>query len=161
MKYKAYFNFAVKEDEVVTVKNTNLAVAMFQVDGGASRMIKIDSTDDLGLVSDLKDAQNFKNIILYLSSTKDHRDMKAALDLTKIAGEEMGFIMHFVIERFSGGRMLEGLTLASVAYLNFAPQIGVDNKLVVTIELDDDSRLVQGKIKDHFMKGGLSKGKAL
>ena len=155
MKYKAYFSFDFyREDTDETpISNDDNPVQMLMVDGGTNRMINLRATDDISLVSELKQAQEFKNIILYLSSTKNHKDMKAALDLVEIANGQKEIVMTLVIERFlNNGKLIEGIQLFEMlATLKNQPRSAVDNTMMVTINLPF-AELHQGKIKNHQLK---------
>ena len=151
MKYKGYFNFEVNVEGKKTISNLNLPVSMFQVEGGASRIINVRSTDDISLISELEQARTFKNIVLYLSSTGDHRDMKAAMDLVEIG--DRGFVVRLImtVERYSGGKMLEGIALFEPAgELAFYPRNASQNTLMVTLKLPT-VEIFQGKVKNHFI----------
>lgn len=153
MKYKAYLNFQVAgDDDQNLYKNSNLPVAAFQVDGGASRIIKLKSTDDISLVSELEQARTFGNLYFYLSGTKGSKDMKAAVDLNAIAHDETTFQLLFIVERYSGGKLLEGLGLyCPNGLLKSPPSMAVDDTLLVPIDLTEGTEIYRGKIRNHNM----------
>jgi len=151
MKYKGFVNFRLIDGEQTLFRNVNVPLSSFQVGGGATRVIDLRSTDDISLVAEFKEAQTFKNLSLYLSSTRDHKDMKAALDLTALAKEGWDFILIIIIERFSNGKLLEGFKLGiRAAVLRSAPLIVGGNLLLMEVKFDD-STLFQGKVTDHFI----------
>lgn len=152
MKYKTFFSFDFYRADGGASSTENLPVAMMMVDGGASRRINFSSTDDISLISELEQARSFKNIILYLSSTKDHKDMKAAMNLTEIANAQTEFVFVVTVERFSGGKLLEGFELFEMsATLKFAPVMALNNTLMVSINLPF-AELTQGKIQKHQLE---------
>lgn len=161
MKYKAFFSFDFIRDDDTMIANENLPVAKIMVDGGTSRLINLRATDDISLISELEQARTHENIILYLSATGDHRDMKAALDLAEIARlDVMGIDLTVTIERFTdGGKMLEGIQLSEMfGKLHFPPRSAFDNTLMAHIELPN-VELKQGKIQNHRLQ--LRKAKKL
>src|SRR5687767_1865118 len=109
MKYKARFHYIVGEDEDER-KNT-VPLYAFQVDGGTNRNIRLKSTDDISITSELEQARSFKNVRLYLSPTNDHKDMQAALDLTAAAIKTLTLLTILDIGKYSGGKFIEGLWL--------------------------------------------------
>lgn len=160
MKYKAYVNFRVLDGEESLFRNTDIPLAHFQVQGGATRVVNFKSTDDIMLIGELKDAQQHKNIVLYLPPTKDHKDMKAAMDLTAIAKEGWDFVLSIVVERYSNGKLLEGFLLGiNSAVLKTHPMIVGGNLLLVEVKFED-SKLHQGKIVNHFIPNA-SKAKVI
>lgn len=154
MKYKAYFSFYFHRDEETYLANENNPVQMLQVEGGTNRMIGFAATDDISLVSEMKQAQEFKNIILYLSPTKNHQDRKAALDLMEIANLQTDFEASLTVERFNNsGKLLEGIELLdAIATLKYPPREAFKDTMMVSIELKTPS-VLQGKIKDHQVDG--------
>ena len=128
-----------------------MPVAAFQVEGGADRIINLRSTNDIGLVSELEQARSFQNIVLYLSGTKDHRDMKAAMDLTEIANNNFAVKLQLLVERYSGKKLLEGLALYDPGgQIKYPPQNAFDNTLMVHIALSE-TELFRGKVINHSM----------
>jgi len=154
MKYKGYVNFRLHDGEQILFRNIDVPLASFQVQGGTTRIVNLRSTDDISLVAEFKEAQTYKNLALYMSSTTDHKDMKAALDLTAIAKEGWDFVLIIVIERFSSGKLLDGFKLGiKEAVLKSAPMIVGGNMLLMEVKFDD-STLFQGKVAHHFIKSG-------
>lgn len=151
MKYKGYVNFRLIDGEQTLFRNIDVPLSSFQVIGGATRVINLGTTDDISLVAEFKEAQTFKNLSLYLSSARDHKEMKAALDLTALAKEGWDFILIIIVERFLGGKLLEGFKLGiREAVLKSAPLIVSDNTLLMEVKFDD-STLFQGKVTNHFI----------
>src|SRR5688500_7654710 len=106
MKYKGYINFRLIDGTQTLYRNIDVPLASFQVLGGTTRVINLKAADDSSLVAEFKEAQTYKNVALYLPSTSDHKDMKAALDLAALAKEGWDFILIIIIERFSNGKLL-------------------------------------------------------
>jgi hypothetical protein len=157
MKYKGYINFRVIDGEQALFRNIDVPLANFQVQGGATRVIDLAATDDISLVAEFKEAQSYKNLVLYLPPTRDHKNIKAALDLAAIAKEGWDFVLSIVIERFSSGKLLEGFLLGiNQAVLKTAPRIVGGNLLLMEVGFDH-SRLHQGKVTHHFIKTSESK----
>lgn len=156
MKYKAYFSFDFYRGDETFVENNGNPVRMMMVDGGTNRMVNLDATDDISLVSEMKQAAEFKNIILYLSSTKNHQDMVAALDLMEIAGLRRDFAMSLTVERFNDkGKMLEGIELLeATATLKYTPRSALKNTMMITIVLTTPL-IYQGKIQNHLVEADI------
>jgi hypothetical protein len=134
MKYKATFKYNVGWDEGER-KNT-VPIYAFQVDGGANRNIRLKSTNDISITSELEQARSFKNIRLYLSPTSDHKDMQAALDLTAAATKKLSLVMILDIQKYSGGKFIEGLWLIdSQSSIKTEPYKTPGNYLCVEIDL--------------------------
>lgn len=108
MKYKASLTYLVGGGDE---RRNKVPVYAFQVDGGANRNIRLKSTDDISITSELEQARSYKNIRLFLSPTNDHRDMQAALDLTAAATKNLPLVTILVIHKYSGGKFIEGLWL--------------------------------------------------
>lgn len=109
MKYKASFKYIVGEDGD-ELKNT-VPIYAFQVDGGANRNVRLKSTNDISIASEMEQARSFKNIRLYLSPTKDHKDMQTALDLTAAVTKKLPLLTILDIRKYSGGKFIGGLWL--------------------------------------------------
>ena len=78
MTYRAKLNYAVYEDDKELASRRLIAVDSFEVDGGAFRTIKLKSTDDISISSELEQARTYKNVNLFLPSTKDGTDVEVA-----------------------------------------------------------------------------------
>lgn len=153
MKYKAYLSFYPTAQGVESSSfNKNLPIAMMMVDGGTSWRIDFHSTDDIALFTELDQARTYKNLILYLSGTKDGRDMKAALDLMQIAEMRMYISLILTIERFSGGKTLEGAAIYEEnALVSFPPKKALKNTMMITLKLEEPI-IFQGPVKNHHIK---------
>lgn len=156
MKYKALFSYKVLDEdgEKILYKNHDLPIVKFQVGGGVDRMIDFNSTDDISLMSELKEAQTLSNIVVKLAATKDHKDMRAALELTDSFYKSLNSYIFVVVERYSNGKLLEGFLLKGYANLRFAPRIGVHNTLAAKFKFSEGAELLKGKINDHFVEKG-------
>ena len=145
MQYSANLTFtgAVSETSK-THLNQNIPVSKMAVDGGTKRMIDFSSTTDVSLVSELEQALSFKNIILYLSSTADGSDRKAAVDLISLAAGKISLSVALIIEKKSEGKLLEGFTLIEdIATQMYPPVNAFENTFMVTLKLSE-TRLYQG-----------------
>lgn len=158
MKYKAFFSFDFMRDDGTLIENENLPVAKMMVDGGTSRIIDWQTTDDLSLISELEQTRSNENIILYLSATGDHRSMKAALDLTEIARlAQKGVALTLTVERFDGKQMLEGIELSEMfGSLRFPPRNAFDKMLMARFDVPN-VELKQGKIRHHQLSKAAKK----
>jgi len=149
MRYKAYFSFKVTGSDKDYWENNLLPVLMMQVDGGAKRIIDFRSTNDISLVSELEQARSNQNMILYLSATKDHKDRKAAVDLMSIRSSLMSMKTLLTVERFSGGKMIEGISLfAGNARMELQPENAFKNTLSVWFRLNE-IQIFTGKVVSH------------
>ena len=149
MRYKAFFSFKVEVDDTNYWENDLLPVSMMQVDGGAKRIIDFRSTNDISLVSELEQARSSQNIILYLSATNDHKDRKAAVDLMNILRSYRSMKTLLTVERFSGGKMIEGISLfAGKAVMKFPPANAFKNTLSVWFKLYE-IQIFTGKVVNH------------
>lgn len=148
MKFKAYLNFFASDDDGNEIyRNSNLPVVRFQVDGGTSRIINLGSTDDFSLVSELEQARSFTNLYIHISS-----NMKAAMDLTALARDETTISLLFIIERYSGGKLLEGLGLyCPNGVLKFPPVLAGNDTLATAFDLVEGTEIYRGKIRNHYM----------
>jgi hypothetical protein len=147
MKYKSFFHFFVTDGNSNKFVNLDLTVDSFEVQGGASRVIDLKTTDDISLASEFEQARTFKNITLYLPPTSDHRDMEAALALTEIAINKSKVNVMVSVQRFEKAKMLEGLALIDQeATLKKRPQTVPPHLLMVEINLPA-GQLYRGKIQ--------------
>jgi hypothetical protein len=110
MNYKAKLSYFVAEGDAEKFVRLEIPVYAFEVDGGANRSIFVNSANDIGLTSELEQARAFKNIILNIAKGKNF-DARAVTELSEMAAKEMTLNVLFAIERYSGGKMLEGLAL--------------------------------------------------
>jgi hypothetical protein len=146
MTYQGKFNYALQEDEDLVISRLNIPVQIFEVDGGADRNIKLGSTDDIGITSELEQARTFKNLTLYLPPTKDGTDMEIALQLSGFYTRKESLRVAFTIERYSSGKMLEGLALLDGdATLKFSPYVVEKQLLAVHLNLPT-AKIYRGKL---------------
>ena len=151
MKYKAFFSFMPSEATIESARaNLHLPVTAIMVDGGTSRMIKLNSLDDISLVSELEQARTYKNLIVYLAGTKDHRDMKAALDLTAIAGNQELIKAMVTIERRQNGKLLDALAIYDRYTLSTNPVPAIGNTMMISLKMEE-AEIFQGPVKGHMI----------
>jgi hypothetical protein len=147
MKYKSFFHFFVVDGDSDKYVNLNLPIDSFEVNGGASRVIDLKTTDDLSLSSEFEQARAFKNITLYLPPTSDHTDRDAALALTDIAINKLKVNVMVSVQRYSNSKMLEGIALIDQeATLKNRPQTIPQHLLMVEINLPA-VKMYRGKIQ--------------
>jgi hypothetical protein len=107
-KWEGYFGYKAKHTDIDSVlKAEFLPVSYFGVNGGAKRIIDLTSADDLSLVSEFEQARSFKNISLYLPSTKNFE----WLDLTEISIHRLQFVMYFFTQGKIGQTITHEFTL--------------------------------------------------
>jgi hypothetical protein len=151
MTYQAKFHYGLQEGDELKVSRFDIPVQIFEVEGGADRSIKLSSTDDIGISSELEQARTFKNITVYLPSTKDGSDMEIALQLSAFYSQKESMLVSFTVERYSGGQMLEGLALLDAgATLKNSPYVTGKQLLAVHLNLPA-AKLYRGKMKGHTM----------
>src|SRR4051812_37213278 len=82
MKYKADLHIITHATtdnngkETSSAERIDIPLDSFEVDGGANRKIKLSSSDDISISSELEQARSFKNIIFYIPPTKDFLALK-------------------------------------------------------------------------------------
>lgn len=162
MNYKAYFTggySGIRDGgEEFGRGFPDVPLNFMMVYGGAKRYIDFTSTDDISITSELEQARTFKNIWLYLSSTPNGDDMKTALYLSEIyAMKKQRFYLSVTIERFEGGKALEGVCLLADAILTQPPKID-GNSLLITANLGPTIQLSRGTVTNHFV--GFNEGDA-
>lgn len=152
MQYQAKFFYHAMDSEYNDLgERYDVPVHSFEVSGGAYRFIKLSSTDDISISSELEQARALKNLTLYLPPTKDGTDMEVALELTNVALLKAPFTLALSVERYSGGKMLEGLALiAESATLKTRPWVVPLKLLMVEIKLPS-AKLYRGKIQGAKM----------
>ena len=151
MTYQAKFNYRVMEGEELATEKFGISVQIFQVTGGAQRSIKLSSTDDISISSELEQARAFKNVVLFLPPTKDGSDMEVALNLTNYFELKKTLLMSLVVERYSSGKMIEGLALLDgEATLLASPSVTEKRLLKLNINLPA-AKLFRGTIKGRSM----------
>ncbi len=130
--------------------NEDLPVSMIMVDGGTSRLINLSSADDFSLISELEQARAHKNLIIYLGGTRDHRDMKAALDLTYFGAQRIVISMILTIERRLNGKLLDGIAIYEESASCSEPIPALNKTMMINLKLED-ARLFQGAVRKHFI----------
>jgi hypothetical protein len=67
-EWGGYLNYKAKHKDIDSVlKGSFVTVNYFSVKGGAKRIIDLNATDDISMVSEFEQARSFKNIIFYLA----------------------------------------------------------------------------------------------
>lgn len=89
-----------------------IPIRSFWVEGGSNRTINLGSATDFSLTSELEQARSFKNITLIMSPTKDHADMKAAMNLTGFADRKTDFMLLLTVKKQVNKIIVEYLNLA-------------------------------------------------
>lgn len=152
--YSAWFNYKFSNSAGVK-KDLTVPIVRLKVDGGADRIIDIQSTSDISLTSELEQARSFKNLILGMPPSNNGDDMRAALDLTEAATGKTSLFVSFYLYKFTNGKSTEGFRLMSwEATIKKPPQI-VQTLLKIEIKLDgriDVERIMynQGKKPKSF-----------
>lgn len=144
MNYKAKLSYFVEGEGKTKFVHLEIPVYAFEVEGGANRSIIFDSTSDIGITSELEQARAFKNIGLWIAPGKSF-DARALTELSEMAVKEMKLNVMFGIERYSGGKMLEGLALIDRAAGVYPPQ--TVEKLVAVDFSIPSAKLYYGKIQ--------------
>lgn len=150
MKYKGYLSFKPMGSSSSVSSNEDLPVSMIMVDGGTSRLIKLSSTDDFSLISELEQARAHKNLIIYLGGTRDHRDMKAALDLTFLGTQRIFISVILTIERRLNGKLLDGIAIYEESATCSQPIPALNKTMMINLKLED-AQIFQGPVRKHFI----------
>jgi hypothetical protein len=117
-------------------RGDNIPVHSFMVDGGTSRIIKLDSTNDISIMSELEQARSFKNITLFLSPNKNGSDMQVALDLNNLYLGGKSMVTKVFVERFVNGQVVESFFFAEGhSKLKFLPYVVSKNLLTLHLNL--------------------------
>lgn len=144
MNYKAKLSYFVERDGKTKFVHLEIPVYSFEVEGGANRSIVLGSTNDISITSELEQARAFKNIMLWIAPGKGF-DARAVTELAEMAVKDMTLNLMFGIERYSDGKMLEGLALIDREAGVYAPQ--TVEKLVAVDFLIPSAKLYYGKIQ--------------
>jgi len=144
MNYKAKLSYFVEEADKTKFVHLEIPVYAFEVEGGVNRSIVIDSTNDIGITSELEQARAFKNISLWIAPGKSF-DARAVTELAEMAVKDLTLNLMFGIERYSDGKMLEGLALIDRAAGVYAPQ--TVEKMVAVDFWIPSAKLYYGKIQ--------------
>lgn len=129
----------ISEEKGESHSNEKIPVLFFQVDGGTSRMIDLKKDDDVSIISELEQSRQFKNIVLYIASTNDHRSMKLALDLADLYQNSRSFWFTLWISKFAGKKEIESLNIGSnKVMLKSQPRNGLKNTMLAELDFLDD-----------------------
>jgi hypothetical protein len=104
-QYEAYFSFVVWAGPTGhdhSHLTSNLPVESFSVAGGTNYSTGLNSIRWIDIKAQLNQASAQKNITLSLPLTKNHKDMKAALDLSDFYYDKTEFGMSLYIQVRSG-----------------------------------------------------------
>ena len=102
--YEGYFTFVVwdgADGPFYSHLTSNLPVEAFSVKGGTT-YTSFNAKQETGIKAQLEKASVQKNITLYLPLKKNHKDMKAALDLSDFYYDKIQFGMSLYIQVKSG-----------------------------------------------------------
>lgn len=91
------------------VNINRLPVLSFQVKGGATRTVHLNSADDMEVAFELDEARDFKNIQIFVAASEGI----AAAQLIEAAAFKKRLDALFFIESTSGDKKLKGFTLRS------------------------------------------------
>lgn len=94
-----------------SISGLQIPIYLFNVSGGANRVIRLGATSDISLTSELEQARSFKNINLGMPPSSDGSDMQAVLDLTEAAEKKSPVSIKFRVCKFSDRKPLEALHL--------------------------------------------------
>ena len=151
MNYKAKLSYFVQEGDTEKFIALEIPAYAFEVEGGANRNILLGSTDDISITSELEQARTFKNLIVWVERAEKKFNWKAFTELKEIADKETTLNLLFAIERYSEGKMLEGVALIDRGAEIYPPQI-VEN----AIQLDfwiPTAKLYRGKMQGTTLIG--------
>lgn len=144
MNYKAKLSYFVEDGDKEKFVRLEIPVYAFEVEGGANRSIYVSSTNDISITSEMEQARAFKNITVSISQGKNF-DARAVTELTEMANKEMTLNVLFGIERYSGGKMLEGIALLDRGAGVYSPHSAEKN---VAVEFwIPSAKLYYGKLR--------------
>lgn len=150
MNYKAKLSYFVEEGGKEKYITLEIPAYAFEVDGGANRNILLDSTDDISITSELEQARTFKNLSVWVSRAEKKFNWKVFTELKEIADKDITLNLLFAIERYSEGKMLEGVALIDRGAGAYPPHVVED-----LIELDfwiPSAKLYRGKVEGTTLK---------
>ena len=104
-KYEAYLSFLVWAGAAGLNHShltSNLPVESFSVEGSTTNSTNLSSNTWTNIKAQLEQSATQKNISLCLRLTKNHQDMKAALDLSDFFYDKIQFQMSLYIQVKSG-----------------------------------------------------------
>ena len=108
--WSGYFIYKAEHKDIGSVlKGSFIPVSIFSVKGGTKRVVNLNGTDDLSLVSELEQARSFKNISLFLPPTTNFE----WLDLNEISIHRLQFSMSFYVRGEVGKTLTHEFTLSS------------------------------------------------
>lgn len=138
MKYVSDFSFGAHDEDKQIAHGNDIPVHSFMVDGGASRIITIDSTDNISIVSELEQARSFRGITLFLSPNKNGSDMRAALDLNNLHLSGESLVLDLFVGRLVNGQFVETFYfLDAYSKLKLMPYVVNGNLLTLHLNLTD------------------------
>jgi hypothetical protein len=126
-KAKMYFESA---DEKVKIEE--LPVLSFQVRGGATRTVHLNSAKESDVAFELDDARDFKNIQIFIPPTEGIA--VAQLGEAFIFSKQLDAI--FVIESFSGKTRLRAFVLTSSKAVITRQPVGVQRQEARTLKIE-------------------------
>ena len=114
MKYKATISFGIFEGDEIKNAMYYIPVESFEVVGGANRSIDLSSADDFSIGTELEQARSLKNIHFFIPPTYKYVT-EAALFLIDLNIEKLAPSTSFIIEKYSGSKIIEGFNLKDPA----------------------------------------------
>jgi hypothetical protein len=150
MNYKGKLSYFVQDGDHEKYITLEIPAYGFEVEGGANRNILLSSTDDISLISELEQARTFKSLIVRIERAEKKFNWKAFTELKEIADKDITLNLLFTIERYSEGKILEGVALIDRGAGAYPPVV-VEN----LIELDfwiPTAKLYRGKIEGTTLK---------
>src|SRR5215203_1307636 len=111
MNYRAKLSYFVQDGGAQKFITLEIPAYAFEVNGGANRNIVLSATDDISLTSELEQARAFKNLTIWIARADKKFNWKAFTELKEIADKEISLNLLFAVERYSDGKMLEGIAL--------------------------------------------------
>ena len=118
--FSYYGSFGYKGDSGFISKD----ISAFAVEGGALRTIDLSSTNtiDMSIVSELEQARQYKNVIVFLAPSNDPKDLLFISQLFVLASTKVLLKSTFVfVTRKYNDTALEGLTLYGDATIKAPP----------------------------------------
>ena len=100
---------AIPKVELIGLGSESVPLSYFSVAGGATRKIKLSTTDDLSLSSELEQARRFSNIRLYLSP----KSVFSSGELIQIAAKNITFGMTVAVSCRFGKTVSQSLLFGS------------------------------------------------
>ena len=145
MNYKAKLSYFVQDGEATKYVALEIPAYAFEVDGGANRYIFLSETDDIGIVSELEQARAFKNLTVWIEGTVKKFSWKSFNEMKEIADKKISLNLMFVVERYSDGKMLEGVALIDRGAGAFPPNV-VEDAIALDFTIPT-AKLYRGKMR--------------